>query len=1033
MTEVKHDAPWHLESYTNFINKLLPDLIASRLPLEAYSATIGDGVSEVELTVGGISGRIAGIPAPDNSGVFHLDKRPLAVVPLASCEELDVAVIRCVGEQALDFIEPRLGEAPSDLEWNDDVLRSWLPLDKWVTDFLNSEAQAVDTVNWIAGCEHLRRVKIDVPRGQQRIAVKGQLGRACQIMTPEGPNIGIIRSLAIGAEIRDGRIVVTDDSPRAALSMTTACIPLLHHDDSNRSLMGANMMRQWIPTRNAEPAIVRTGGEPRVDGFWCGWNLLTAFVFWGPGTYEDGIILSESCAAKLGTDEPLEPGDKLSNRHGTKGVVGRILPDDRMPHLPDGTPVELVYSFIGLHTRMNCGQVREAVLGKLAKAEGKDIVAPSFTGPSDDEIRSRLAKAKLPESGMETLLAGKDGAPLERPSTVGWVYWGLTWHLARKKLHILPNRDAERFAGQRRGEMEYWSLRNAGAYENVLETFNTCSAERDDADQLPARLAEGPVEQSDPPTPMFLRLRDKLAAGGVKMEIEGDRVSLELAAPEGEKLTLACAVEHPWLRGHELTQVGAMPGLREYERLAEANEQTERVLADKAPETLAKRSGANLERHVQEFFRALLGGDSPGIYLSGSPGSPPALGSHIGMRGRIVLGGRMNFSARSVIAPGLDLSLDQVAIPDEMAWRLFGPVAARDCGGKDVDGRTKKAAGALDKVLADSWVLINRAPTLNETAFLAFRPVRIPGRVVRIHPLICAMINADFDGDQLAVYAPVTSAAQKEAGEKLTLAAHLERDPGLIGLLCPKMEALWGLAKLSLDAEGQKRVQALAGRDLVGADGFITSASLRKGMAAVLREQGIEKTLVLLNDLMQLGFEAARASGASMSPFMGESLPAAEGAALTDADACGAYMEEMDDLILSRTDYDSDDIGPQLLAVKSGARGSVLQLRTCMLGTVIADIDRRVVPAPHGFIGGLTPEELFTRTVGASRGLGAVIMDAVRLESDRRRTCAPRGFSVLARALRSMNAGAVLARAAAAGEGDPLTDPDARLFVGLRP
>ena len=144
-------------------------------------------------------------------------------------------------------------------------------------------------------------------------------------------------------------------------------------------------------------------------------------------------------------------------------------------------------------------------------------------------------------------------------------------------------------------------------------------------------------------------------------------------------------------------------------------------------------------------------------------------------------------------------------------------------------------------------------------------------------------------------------------------------------------------------------------------------------------------------------------------------------------------MEEMDDLVLSRTDYDSDDIGPQLLAIKSGARGSMLQLRTCMFDAVIADIDRRVVPAPHGFIGGLEARELFTRTVGASRGLGAIIMDAVRLESDRRRACSPRGFSVLARALRSMNAGAVLARAAAAGEGDPLTDPDARLFVGLRP
>ena len=494
--------------------------------------------------------------------------------------------------------------------------------------------------------------------------------------------------------------------------------------------------------------------------------------------------------------------------------------------------------------------------------------------------------------------------------------------------------------------MEYWALRNAGAYENVLETFNTCSAEREDADRLPAQLAKGPVEQSAPPTPMFLRLQEKLAAGGVKMELKGEKVSLELAPPAGEKLALACSIEHPWLRGHELSEIGAMPELREYDRLVEANEQTKRVLADKAPDTLANRSRASLEQRVREFFRALLGGDSPGVYLSGSPGSPPALGSHIGMRGRIVPGGRMNFSARSVIAPGLDLELDQVGIPDEMAWNLFGPVAARECGKKDVEGRTKKAATALDKVMAGSWVLINRAPTLNETAFIAFHPVRIPEKVVRIHPLICAMINADFDGDQLAVYAPVTAAAQQEAGEKLTLAAHLARDPGLVGLLCPKMEALWGLARLSLDAEGRKRVRAVAGRALVGTDDFITSASLKEGMAAVLQKQGVDKTLALLHDLMELGFEAAKASGASMNPFMGESLPTAEGDVLTDADACGAYMEEMNDLILSRTDYDSEDIGPQLLAIKSGARGRALQLRTCMLGAVVSDLDRRVVPAP---------------------------------------------------------------------------------------
>ena len=113
---------------------------------------------------------------------------------------------------------------------------------------------------------------------------------------------------------------------------------------------------------------MQTGFEPDAPDFWCGHNLLTAFVSWGPGTSEDGILLSESAARRMNDPFPVEPGDKISNRHGSKGVVSYILPDEQMPHLPDGTPVELVYNFPGLRTRMHLGQVREAVMGRIARA-----------------------------------------------------------------------------------------------------------------------------------------------------------------------------------------------------------------------------------------------------------------------------------------------------------------------------------------------------------------------------------------------------------------------------------------------------------------------------------------------------------------------------------------------------------------------------------------------------------------------------------------------------------------------------------------
>ena len=101
-------------------------------------------------------------------------------------------------------------------------------------------------------------------------------------------------------------------------------------------------------------------------------------------------MISESCAARLNFPYAVEPGDKISNRHGTKGVISRILPDDEMPHLADGTPVELVFSFGALHGRMNFGQIREAVMGRIAQTEGEIAIVPPFQAPNADQLRERL-------------------------------------------------------------------------------------------------------------------------------------------------------------------------------------------------------------------------------------------------------------------------------------------------------------------------------------------------------------------------------------------------------------------------------------------------------------------------------------------------------------------------------------------------------------------------------------------------------------------------------------------------------------------
>ena len=250
-----------------------------------------------------------------------------------------------------------------------------------------SNAQWLDQTNWLAIHTHLRRLVVRAP---QRLFAPGQLGRSCPFEVPEGPNMGRIFTIATGATIRDQRLVVLDDRPAATLGLSASMIPFLEHNNVPGLLMGANMLRQWLPPPDPEPALVQTGGEPDAPEFWCGRNLLTAFVSWDGDTFEDGIVLSESGARRLGYPQALEPGDKLSNRHGAKGVVSRILPDDQMPHLADGTPVELLVSFMSLPSRLTFGQVREAVFGRIARAEGRPALVPPFRSPSAAELRARL-------------------------------------------------------------------------------------------------------------------------------------------------------------------------------------------------------------------------------------------------------------------------------------------------------------------------------------------------------------------------------------------------------------------------------------------------------------------------------------------------------------------------------------------------------------------------------------------------------------------------------------------------------------------
>jgi hypothetical protein len=398
-------APWHKRSFDTFIHEKMPALLESRMPLASISIEDKDTYSfQLKFSLVGDTGEVTlnfpSLPQPNEQGIFKLTDTSWIVMPFADSSDLPTAHIKCVGEQLYDFIAARLGEAPEDLPLDEDLARAWLPFDEWSHEFLTSERgeeahwilkpnQSLKSTNWLSIHTHLRRLVL--PRRTEVVLPKNWDG-VCPINTPEGPNLGRILYVALGAEIRDGKLVVLDDAPKKAIGLAAAMVPFLEHNQTTRSLLGSNIIRQWGPLSEPEPALVQTGHEPNEDAFWQGVNLLTAFMSWDMGTHEHGLVVSTSCAHRLRNPGPLEPSDKITTRHGVRGVVTRILPDDSMPALQDGTTVDIIVSLMSLPSRMDMGALREAAVSRLAKAGGKPINAPPFHAPAQQEIQ-RLLKS----------------------------------------------------------------------------------------------------------------------------------------------------------------------------------------------------------------------------------------------------------------------------------------------------------------------------------------------------------------------------------------------------------------------------------------------------------------------------------------------------------------------------------------------------------------------------------------------------------------------------------------------------------------
>ena len=633
-----------------------------------------------------------------------------------------------------------------------------------IKEFFGSSqlSQFMDQTNSLAELTHKRRLSALGPGGLSRERAGFEVrdvhhshyGRICPIETPEGPNIGLIGSLATYARVNkygfietpyrvvkggivtdeivyltadredeyivaqantpvgeNGRITtesvvcrfaeeyieepaqtvqLMDVSPKQIVSVATALIPFLEHDDANRALMGANMQRQAVPLLRPQAPIVGTGMEYRAakDSGGCvvaseggevisvdakqivlrnadgqedpydllkftrsnagtcinqrpiveigdkvvkgqiladgpssdegelalGQNVLVAFMPWEGYNYEDAILISErmvkddrftsihieeyECEArdtKLGPEEitrdipnvgedslkdldergivrigaevrpedilvgkvtpkgeteltaeerllraifgeksrevrdtslkvphgekgkiidvkvfsreagdELSPGvnhlvrvyvaqkrkilqgDKMAGRHGNKGVIAKVLPEEDMPYLEDGTPVDIVLNPLGVPSRMNLGQIMETHLGWAAKMVGMHIATPVFDGAHAEDIAEWLQDAGLPADGKTWLRDGRSGERFSRPITVGQIYMLKLAHLVDDKIHARstgpysmitqqPLGGKAQFGGQRFGEMEVWALEAYGAAYTLQELLTVKS------------------------------------------------------------------------------------------------------------------------------------------------------------------------------------------------------------------------------------------------------------------------------------------------------------------------------------------------------------------------------------------------------------------------------------------------------------------------------------------------------------------------------------------------------------------------------
>ncbi len=367
---------------------------------------------------------------------------------------------------------------------------------------------------------------------------------------------GIIR---IGAEVRAGDILVGKVTPKGETELT-----------AEERLLRAIFGEKAREVRDTSQRVPH--GESGI--------IVDVKVFTRENGDELAPGLNQLVRVYIAQKRKISEGDKMAGRHGNKGVIARILPEEDMPFLPDGTPIDMVLNPLGVPSRMNIGQVLETHLGWAARTMGYYVATPVFDGASESDVFRCLEEANLPRDGKIQLRDGRTGEPFDNTVTVGHMYMLKLAHLVDDKIHARstgpyslvtqqPLGGKAQFGGQRFGEMEVWALEAYGSAYTLQELLTVKS------DDVVGRVRtyEAIVKGENVPEPgvpeSFRVLIKELQSLGLNVKVlSADEQEIEIRESDDDYMETARDLDLE-LRGEPFAVHGGQNGMVEEPAVAE--------------------------------------------------------------------------------------------------------------------------------------------------------------------------------------------------------------------------------------------------------------------------------------------------------------------------------------------------------------------------------------------------------------------------------------------------------------------------------